>query len=90
MKNTVKRIVAATLCLWLLPLEAYAADYLVPVGQVIGLELQSETVSVAAFDETLGGDAQKAGLRIGDQILDIDGTTVGSAQDIRLALERSD
>lgn len=90
MKKTVKRIVAAALCLWLLPIEAFAADYLIPVGQVIGLELLSDTVSVAAFDENLGADAQKAGLKIGDEILDIDGTNIDSAQDVRLALERSD
>ena len=90
MRKTGKRIVAAALCLWLLPLEAHAAQYLVPVGQVIGLELLSETVCVAAFDESLGAEAQKAGLKVGDEILEIDGRIIDSAQDVRLALERSD
>lgn len=90
MKKTGKRLVAVALCLWMLPLKAHGADYLIPVGQVIGLELLSDSVCVAAFDEELGADAQKAGLKVGDEILDIDGRTIDSAQDVRLALERSD
>ncbi|MBQ7415934.1 MAG: SpoIVB peptidase [Oscillospiraceae bacterium] len=90
MKKIIYRMIAAALCLWLLPLEAFAAQSLVPVGQVIGLELLSDTVSVAAFDETLGVWAQKAGLQIGDEILDIDGVTVDSARDVAQALQRSD
>ena len=90
MKKIINKIVAAALCLWLLPVDVFAAEYLIPVGQVIGLELLSDTVSVAAFDENLGIDAQKAGLKIGDEILDIDGKIIDSAEDVRLALEQSD
>lgn len=90
MKKIINKIVAAALCLWLLPVDAFAAEYLIPVGQVIGLELLSDTVCVAAFDENLGADAQKAGLKIGDEILNIDGRTIDNAEDVRLALEHSD
>lgn len=90
MKKMINRILAAALCLWLLPVEAFAAKTLIPVGQVIGLELKTDAVCVAAFDDRLGGAAQEAGLRVGDEILDIDGKTVDSAADVAQALERSD
>ena len=67
----------AILCLGLLllPIRAAAAE-LIPVGQVIGLQLYNDRVTVAAYDDILGGTARKAGLKIGDQILEIDGKTV--------------
>jgi stage IV sporulation protein B len=68
---------------------AYGAEYLIPVGQVIGLELSDNMVTVAAFDEVLGRKAQAAGLRIGDKILKIDGKQVCCADDVRQALCRS-
>lgn len=82
--------VAAALCLWLLPTSAQASRQLIPVGQVVGLELRGETVTVAAFDDTLGAAARDAGLQVGDEILDIDGITVDDAEDVRAALSRSD
>lgn len=90
MKKIIQRLIAAVLCLWLLPLEALAAQYLIPVGQVIALELRNDTVCVAAFDETLGTHAKKAGLQIGDEILTIDNQNINSAEDVRRALEHSD
>ena len=90
MKKKIIQFMAAALCLWLLPLEALAARQLIPVGQVIALELRNDTVCVAAFDETLGGHAQKAGLQVGDQILSIDGRQINCAEDVRKALEHSD
>ena len=66
-----------------------AAQMLVPVGEVIGLELRGNTVTVSAFDQSLPA-AQDAGLKIGDEILTIDGHTIDSAADIRHALNRSD
>ena len=79
----------AALCLLLLSGEARAAA-LIPVGQVVGLELRNDSVSIAAFDDTLGDTARKAGLQIGDEILDIDGKTVDNAADVRQALTHSD
>ena len=89
MKIFIHRFIAVALCLWLLPLEAMAAQHLIPVGQVIGLELRNDTVCVAAFDEQLGTHAQSAGLKIGDQILAIDDQQITNAQDVRQVLERS-
>ena len=76
--------------LWLgllvLPVKAAAAE-LIPVGQVIGLQLYHDRVTVAAYDDILGGTARNAGLKIGDQILEIDGKTVACAEDVRGALQ---
>jgi stage IV sporulation protein B len=82
--------IMATLCLWLLWGEAHASEVLIPVGQVVGLELRNDSVSIAAFDDALGSVARKAGLQIGDEILDIDGITVDDAADVRQALTHSD
>jgi stage IV sporulation protein B len=89
MRKIIHRMIAVAIFLWLLPAEAFAAQQLVPVGQVIGLELRTDTVCVAAFDEELGSVARQAGLCVGDEILDIDGVTVDSAADVAQALERS-
>ena len=69
---------------------AVNAQSLIPGGQVIGLELGDNTVTVAAFDEALGADAKQAGLKVGDQILSVNGKTVHTAADVRYALERSE
>ena len=69
---------------------AYAAQLLIPGGQVIGLELQDNTVTVIAFDEVLGCAAKAAGLREGDRILQIDATHITCASDVRKALAASD
>ena len=85
------RRVLRTAGLWLLlaavlPLRADAARLLVPVGRVIGLQLQNDTLTVAAYDDVLGDAARSAGLKIGDQIVNIDGQRVCCAQDVREAL----
>ena len=67
---------------------AMAAEYLIPVGQVIGLELSQGSVTVAAFDDTLP-IAKDAGVHIGDEIQTIDGQEITCAQDIRRALNHS-
>ena len=67
----------------------FASGMLVPVGQVIGLELRCDTVTVSAFDQALPA-GREAGLQIGDEILTIDGHAIDSAADIRHALDRSD
>ena len=83
------KCIALALCFWLLPINANAKE-LVPVGQIIGLQLQDQSVTVAAFDENWGAAAKKAGLEVGDHILRIDGKTVACSEDIRKALEKSD
>lgn len=90
MKRSMSGLLAAVLCVWLLPMDARAADRLVPVGQVVGLELSNDRVSIAAFDDTQGAAARNSGLQIGDEILTIDGQTVDCAEDVRRALAHSD
>ena len=70
-----------------IPLGARAADLLVPVGRIIGLQLQDDTVTVAAFDDALGTCAKNAGLCIGDEILSINGAAIDCAEDVRSALD---
>ena len=89
MKKSAIRIFAVLLCICMVSVTAYGVQYLVPVGQVIGLELSDQTVTVAAFDETLGKHAQLAGLCVGDKLLQIDGKSITCAEDVRRALNAS-
>lgn len=89
MKKILRRMTAAALCLWLLAGEAFAAELLIPGGQVVGLQLCHGAVTVAAFDEKLGNETKAAGLRIGDEIVSIDGDRIDNAQDVLTALEQS-
>ena len=90
MKKMVSRIALVLVCVFTLCQSVSAARLLVPGGQVIGLELADNSVTVAAFDDTLGAQAKAAGLAVGDKITKIDEKTVCSARDVRQALERSD
>ena len=90
MKKPISRIALAAVCLWMLRGNVFAQDLLIPGGQVIGLQLCNHTVTVAAFDDTLGSDSKAAGLQIGDEILSVNGHPTGSAQDVCAALDRSD
>ena len=87
MKRTGNTVMITMILLFLLPVQALAAEYLIPVGKVIGLQLKDGSVTVAAFDETLGGCARDAGLKIGDEILKIDGAKVTCAEDILAVLK---
>ena len=86
MKRKLLSIAFAVILLYQLPLPGWAAELLIPVGKVIGLQLSDDTVTVAAFDDLLGGAARDAGLQIGDEILKIDEQTISCAQDVRSAL----
>ncbi len=89
MKHLKTRLFSAFLLIFLLaqPVQA-ATQLLVPVGQVVGLELFNNTVSIAAFDEESAAEA--AGLRAGDRIVSIDGKPIQCARDVRAALSGSD
>ena len=89
MKNLAKRIVLLLILLNVIPQAALAAQTLVPVGQVVGLELNEDRVTVAAFDDTIGKAAQEAGLQAGDELRRIDGQAVHTARDVQEALEHS-
>jgi len=86
MKKIARSLVLSMLFLWMLPFHASAVKTLVPVGQVIGLELQDGTVTVAGFEESQSQLLQKSGLAVGDRIVEINGKPVYSAGDIRSAL----
>lgn len=90
MKKHCNRAVITLLFLWLLTLSVSAAGKLVPVGQVVGLELADNTVTIAAFDGELGVETEKAGLKVGDRIVKVNGQPIHKIADVRHALERSD
>jgi len=88
MKKMSKYIAYAILSLWLLPFSAFGKE-LIPVGQVIGLELRDNCVTVAGIDETMGAKTKADTLAVGDRIESIDGRKVSSTEDVLLALEHS-
>ena len=90
MQKLTNRIALAALCCWLLPCSVSAARLLVPGGQIVGLELHSGAVTVAAFDDQLGKQTKESGLQIGDEILEIDGKQIEDPEDVHTALETSD
>ena len=90
MKKIRFRLMLTALCLIVLTQTVWGAQLVVPGGQVIGLQLQDNTITVAAFDEDLGAEARSCGLQIGDRIVAINGKTVCSAQDVRDVLSRTD
>ena len=90
MKKITKIILCLVLCFVLLPSSVFATKLLVPVGQLIGLELGDNRVVVAAFDKTLGKTTEAAGLKVGDQITQIDGKSITRTQDVSAALHTSD
>ena len=90
MRTVANRIFFSFLFLYTTVTAVFAADYLVPVGRVIGLELSDNTVTVAAFDDRFAGETKAAGLRIGDRLVSIDGRQICCAEDVHRALDRSD
>ena len=89
MKRTLHRISFGILSLYFCAVSVFAVRELIPVGEVIGLELSAGTVTVAAFDDTFPA-GRSAGLQIGDQIVSIDDHRIQCAEDVRQALTRSD
>ncbi len=88
MKKMAISLIAFALCICTVFTPALALE-LVPVGQVIGLELRDGRVRIAEFDETLGAAARAAGLRAGDIIEKIDDTAITCAEDVKQALKCS-
>ena len=89
MKKNAIRIFFGFVSLYLLTGTVFAAQMLIPVGRVIGLDLYSNTVTVAAFDDTVC-TARESGLQVGDEICRIDDRIIDSAEDVRRALVESD
>ena len=86
MKKSGFRSILVVFLVIFLSTSAAAAELLVPVGQAVGLELESDGLSVAGFDEALGTGAQSAGLRVGDLIVKADGNPVNRAKDLQNAV----
>lgn len=89
MRKFVTHTVSLLLCFYLLPLSIFGKE-LIPVGQVVGLELQDNIVTVVGVDAKMAQETKATALQEGDQILEIDGKKIMSAQNIRDALVRSD
>ncbi len=89
MKRFFRAIALAAALLTSLPLHIQAAELLIPVGQVIGLQLGSDTLTVVAYDDALGNTARSAGLKIGDELVTIGETAIDCAEDVRTALNQS-
>ena len=87
MKRICSVIIFSFMLFLQMPVGALAAELLIPGGQVIGLQLEDGSVTVAAFDDALGDRARQAGLRVGDIIESINGQEVSCVQDIRGILE---
>ena len=90
MKKLPHRLLFLLLLLSMLAPRVLAAKLLIPGGQVIGISLENDTVTVASIDETLGANAKAAGLRPGDRLLQVGDTKIHCPQDVRSALEHSD
>lgn len=88
MRRLANAVFAAAFFL-LIPISARAAGYLVPVGKLVGLQLRDNTVTVAAFDDASGSRAKNAGLRIGDQIIRVNGQSVDCPEDVRMLLSKT-
>ncbi len=69
---------------FLLIIPVSAATTLIPGGQVIGLQLQDNTVTVAGLEDP------SCGLQVGDRLTKIDGQPIRSVSDIRWAVSRCD
>ena len=87
MKRFTKTAILLYLMAALLPLQARAQQLLIPVGEVIGLQLRDGQVKVAAYDEHFGQAAREAGIKIGDVIREVDGEAVSSAEEVRQLLK---
>ena len=72
----------------MLPVCARAADYLVPVGTVVGLQVRTDSITVAAFDERSA--AREAGLKIGDRITAVNGCPAESIAEIKSIVQKSE
>ena len=88
MKKIYLRLILGLAILYIIPTSVLAADMLIPVGRVVGLELHNNTVTVAAVEDDSA--ALSAGIQVGDRILSIDEQAIQSADDVRYALDRSE
>lgn len=89
MRKRVWRVFIILILLCSLHVTALGVRMLVPVGRVVGLQLQEGSVIVVALDDTLG-QTTDCGIQPGDDIQKIDNTVIDSVQQLQEALRRSD
>lgn len=89
MKRLCNCIVFTLFFTLLLPIGVRADQLLIPGGQVVGLQLRNDTLTVAAFDDSLGSCVKKSGLQVGDELLTVNGQRVCDAREVRTALENA-
>ena len=87
MKKLCLRLISGVLLSFLLSTGVQATEMLVPVGRVVGIAIENDTVTIAAFEE--GSPAKAAGLKSGDRLITIDDRAIASAADVKAALDRS-
>ena len=90
MKRMLRSIALTAMLFALLPMKTWAAEFLIPVGEIVGLQLGSDTLTVVAYDEILGEAARSAGLKIGDELVKIEETAIHGPEDVRTALREQD
>ncbi len=90
MKKHTVRFTAVVMTVLMMAQSVSAAQLLIPVGKVVGLQLNEDKVTIEGFDSKLGAAAQEAGLMEGDRITKIDDHPIHCAEDIRRALQMSD
>ena len=87
MKKLILRLMLVAALFSALPATVLAAPVLIPVGRVVGLELEDGTVTVVDFEQDSA--ARAAGIEAGDRLLSIDGRQVTDTGDVRSILGRS-
>ena len=90
MKNFCRRFLLLFLIIILCTSGASAAKLLIPGGQVIGLVLEDDSVTVVDFAPELGKTAKADGLQKGDRLLQVDKQKIGCVEDLKKALLCSD
>ena len=90
MKNFSSRLAIILILIACFAGSVSAASTLIPGGQLLGLELKDNSVTVADFHPELGAAAQSAGLEKGDRIVKINSAQIHSPTDVRQALLSAD
>ena len=90
MKKFCRRFFLLFLIIIVCTTAASATTLLIPGGQVIGLQLADESVTVVDFAPHLGDGAIAAGLQKGDRILQVDKQRISCVEDLKNALSCSD
>lgn len=88
MKKVTISVLTILLVAVILAVPAFAADTLIPVGQTVGLALDTRGLTVTELDEQLGQNARTAGLRPGDTIIKADGQGIETAEQLQALVER--